>query len=291
MSVSCGGAVFVLGSRSVCAGRPLLSRANPRPDSGPLRSTPPTHHSPTHPTPPPSPRSNLARYLHYLTRHEAHLESLRAEERARAALEARIAAAAAADAAGVGDAGWLHGALGQLFAARRALAHSYVLAYYAFGGELFAADLPAGDARTARHQALFEDKQGRLEVEVERLARLVEATPPAELPALRGAVVNLAATIDTRVVRLYEVVEHDIAGALAGASLEVAPYRGRRTAPPPRGFDEALEADAAAADAAAAAVAAGAGAAGAGAGAGARGEAKGEALSGPAAAAKRARTG
>jgi hypothetical protein len=86
-------------------------------------------------------------------------------------------------------------------------------------------------------------------------------------------------------VRLYEVVEHDIAGALAGASLEVAPYRGRRTAPPAQGFDEAREADAAAADAAAAA-------AGAGAGAGARGEAKGgEPLSGPAAAAKRARTG
>jgi hypothetical protein len=39
---------------------------------------------------------------------------------------------------------------------------------------------------------------------VERLAKLIEL-PPEELLAQRMAVINLAAGIDTRIVRMYEV--------------------------------------------------------------------------------------
>jgi ariadne-1 len=171
-------------------------------------------------------RSTLDRYLHYVTRYDAHLASLRWEERARGELELKIDAMIEAESS-LSNYAWLQAAMEQLFLARRVLAYSYLFAFYMFGGAMFPGELAPG--RCAVTQALFEDKQGQLEGEVERLAKLVEATPAADIPALRLPIINLATTINTRIVKLYEVIENDIAGQLAAASLHVAPYRGQRT--------------------------------------------------------------
>lgn len=172
----------------------------------------------------------LKRYLHYLTRYEAHLASLALESKSREAAEAK-ANALQGGAAGGSWGAWVHEALSQLLLARSILSYSYIFAYYLFGGVWFKDDF--APAARELNQALFEDKQGQLEMEVERLAKLIEL-PPEELLAQRMAVINLAAGIDTRIVRMYEVIENDIAAQLAYSSINVAPYKGRRTqAQPP----------------------------------------------------------
>lgn len=147
------------------------------------------------------------------------------EQRARDALEGKIDKMIEAETS-LSNYAWLQAALEQLFLARRVLAYSYIFAFYMFGGQMFA-DLPASAAVV--NQALFEDKQGQLEVEVERLAKLVEETKPADIPAARLSTINLASTINTRICHLYAVIENDIATQLAASSLNIAPYRGQRS--------------------------------------------------------------
>jgi ariadne-1 len=171
---------------------------------------------------------SLKRYLHYLTRFEAHLESLRFEQRAREDLEGRINVAIEAEAqfGGLSNFGWLQNAMEQLFLARRAMAHSYVFAFYVFGPE-YEGEFQPGVAET--NKALFEDKQGQLEGEVEKLADLVEKTPADEIPTKRLAIINLASSINARIVKLYDVIENEIAAHVAGRPINVAPYRGQRS--------------------------------------------------------------
>jgi len=171
--------------------------------------------------------SSLERYLHYLTRYEAHLTSLRMEETARMKLDRKIDTMLESDTTSLNHHDWLHTALEQLFLARRVMAYSYVFAFYMFG-DMFKDEFTPRQAET--NKVLFEDKQGQLEVEVEHLANLVENTPAAKMREERLNIINLASTINLRIMKMYEVIENEIAPQIAGRPLAVAPYRGRRSA-------------------------------------------------------------
>jgi ariadne-1 len=149
--------------------------------------------------------SNLKRYLHYLTRFEANTQACKLEERIRKSCEAKADALMEADPS-MSNFSWLNDALQQLFLARKCMAYSYIFAYFMFGQSMFREDFTP--QANAINQALFEDKQGQLEAEVERLSQLIEGPffgPPSELSAVRMAIVNLAANIDTRIQKMYEV--------------------------------------------------------------------------------------
>ena len=57
---------------------------------------------------------------------------------------------------------------------------------------------------THTHTAAHTQPAHTRQVEVERLSKLLEA-PPAEIVHERMAIINLAATLDTRAAKLYEV--------------------------------------------------------------------------------------
>ncbi|PSC75216.1 putative E3 ubiquitin-ligase ARI1 isoform X2 isoform A [Micractinium conductrix] len=171
---------------------------------------------------------NLKRYLHYLTRYEANLQACKLEEKLRKDVEVKVEAMSEADPS-LANTYWLSDALAQLFLARKCMAYSYIFAYYMFGQEMFKEDF--SQEANAINQALFEDKQGQLEAEVERLSQLIENPwPPAggdEMLSHRMAIINLAANIDTRVQKMYEVIECDIAPQVASRGVGIAPYKGK----------------------------------------------------------------
>jgi ariadne-1 len=170
---------------------------------------------------------NLRRYLHYLTRYEAHLGSLKWEQRARLDLEDKIDAMIETDTAQLSNYSWVTDALQQLFLVRRVLAYSYVFSFYVFGPE-FSAEF--SEATAESNKGLFEDKQGQLETEVERLANLMERNEDV-LAESRQAVINLSASINSRVEKMYDVIENEIAPQVAGRSINIAPYKGQRAKP------------------------------------------------------------
>jgi ariadne-1 len=167
---------------------------------------------------------NLKRYLHYLTRYEAHLGSLKMEQRSREDLEYKIDAMIETDTGQLSNFSWVTEAMEQLFLARRVLAYSYVFAFYVFGPE-FATEF--SEATAESNKFLFEDKQGQLEVEVERLANLMERNENV-LAESRQVVINLAASINSRIEKMYDVIENEIAPQVAGRSMDIAPYKGQR---------------------------------------------------------------
>lgn len=166
---------------------------------------------------------SLKRYLHYLTRYEAHLQSLKMEEKQREAIDLKIDQLMERESS-LFNFSWLNEAMQQLFLSRRILSFSYIFAFFTFGGAMFKDDFTP--EQNTINQQLFEDKQGQLEVEVERLAKLIESSPE-EIVEDRMHIINLAANIDKRILKMYEVIENDIAGQVTTASLDIAPYRGR----------------------------------------------------------------
>ena len=140
--------------------------------------------------------------MHYFSRWDAHAKSRAAEGGLRAAAARRADAAAGAPGE---DESWLPRALEVLLAARRRLGASYVFAFYAFGGEMFAGDDAARAPSWGVAQALFENQQQLLEAEVERLSGLCER-PPGDAPGgpagLRRAAIDSAANVDRRLVGL-----------------------------------------------------------------------------------------
>jgi hypothetical protein len=125
---------------------------------------------------------------------------------------------------------WLLDACTQLALARRIMSSSYVFAFFGFAppdANPFAADFTP--EQIAINQALFEDKQGQLEAEAERLSGLVGASPDV-IAKERMTIINLASNINARIVRLFEVIENDIAAQLTCSSLNISAYKGQRAA-------------------------------------------------------------
>ena len=168
---------------------------------------------------------NLKRYLHYLTRYEAHLNSLTLEERARRELDEKIDAMVESETY-LANFSWVHEALSQLFLARRVMAYSYVFAFYIFGPD-FAGEFVTKEMSSV-NKGLFEDKQGQLEEEVERLANIMERNQDT-LGEQRLSVINLASSINSRIVKMYDVIENEIAPQVAGRSMNIAAYKGQRS--------------------------------------------------------------
>jgi ariadne-1 len=168
---------------------------------------------------------NLKRFLHFYTRYEAHLNSSRLEEQLQASLDKKIACMMN-DSSGsrLPNYAWLHEAFEQLCLARKIMSFSYVFAYFIFGphATFFSSTVPLPSM-----QALFEDKQGQLEIEVERLADILEKTPATNMPEKRFAVINLTSGINRRIIKMYEVIENDIVPQSAGRPMGVSPYKGR----------------------------------------------------------------
>jgi hypothetical protein len=68
---------------------------------------------------------------------------------------------------------------------------------------------------------------------------MTEMTPDRILAAetaLRLDVINSTVNIDTRLVKLYELVENDLLGALALSSHYISPYKARAGRPRPGSF-------------------------------------------------------
>ena len=227
---------------------------------------------------------DLQRYLHFHSRWKAHDDSRALEEAHRAAVAAKVDTAVDAGGAPLRDYSWLAAAQTQLFIARRCLSHCYVFSFYYFAeagenGEMYADDMTLQER--ALKQDLFDDHREELERCVEALSQRIEAPLESMSEASRLEVVNLTALVDARCANMFEIVEHDLLGALTVSSAQVAPYRGgavsaARSAATARVRAEAayaaLEAAAAAAQAERAAMAADARDKAASGGAGAHGE-------------------
>ncbi|KAI3429520.1 hypothetical protein D9Q98_005609 [Chlorella vulgaris] len=170
---------------------------------------------------------SLKRYLHYLTRYEANLMASRLEPALRQECESRVDTQMQSVVTSMSDFTWLNEALDQLFLARKCMTYSYIFAYYMFGQTMFKEDFTP--ETNAINQALFEDKQGQLEMEVERLSHLLESPWPLshQMMERRMAVINLAANIDVRLRKLYEVIECDIVPQVASRGVGIAPYKGK----------------------------------------------------------------
>lgn len=170
---------------------------------------------------------NLKRFLHFYTRYEAHLNSSRLEEQLRRLLDQKIACIMkTSSGSDLPNCVWLHDAFEQLCLARKIMSFSYVFAYFIFG--LHAAFL-SSTVPVLSMQALFEDKQGQLEIEVERLANILEKTPATKMLEERFTVINLTSGINSRIIKMYEVIENDIVPQSAGLAMRVAPYKGQAT--------------------------------------------------------------
>ena len=167
---------------------------------------------------------DLQRYLHFHSRWKAHADSRALEEAHRAAVVAKVDEAVETGGAPLRDYSWLTAGQTQLFIARRCLSNCYIFAFCFFGGELFAEDMTAEER--ALKQDLFDDHREELERCVEALSQRIEAPLEEMTDGSRLEVVNLTALVDARCANLFEIVEHDLLGALTISSAQVAPYRG-----------------------------------------------------------------
>lgn len=111
-------------------------------------------------------QKELERYLHYHSRWKAHADSLKLEDKTARGLREkteRLEEQAQCDV--LPDFAWLLSGLEQLFRSRRCLSFSYVFAYFAFGGKMFADDFTPEANKI--NQGLFEDTQQELEAAIE----------------------------------------------------------------------------------------------------------------------------
>lgn len=186
------------------------------------------------------------RYMHYFQRYKEHHHSYSVEAKNKTTVielvqvmenlgnEAR-------------DLQWLVAAGEQLRSSRRVLANSYGFAFVFFGDERFQEG--CSEEEMQLQQTLFEDQQQSLENEVERLSKLVAdvlrlndlqgrkyadaaqlaeaqcaAAERASDPKTRQQALNSTASIESRVRKLYEVIENDLYGRLLSMPTQITPY-------------------------------------------------------------------
>jgi hypothetical protein len=101
---------------------------------------------------------------------------------------------------------WYEKALDQLFECRRALAYSYVFAYYMFGDEMNYHNVAGNKA----HKVLFEDHQEQLEICTERLNKMIIMPVEEVKPSVLQDLMNLTGIADRRTKALFDIIIHDI---------------------------------------------------------------------------------
>ncbi|PNW70486.1 hypothetical protein CHLRE_17g721950v5 [Chlamydomonas reinhardtii] len=167
------------------------------------------------------------RYMHYFERYKLHMDSYSKEGVKRSDLLKRIGEMVETGIE-ARDYTWLVRALDQLKVARGVLSNSYAFAYFFFGGEMYKDDF--SDEDNKRNQDLFEEHQQRLEGEVERLSGLVEECSESLTidSDARVRVINSTVSIESRILKFFDMIEVDLYGKLQSCSAQIAVYRPKR---------------------------------------------------------------
>ncbi|EFJ52718.1 hypothetical protein VOLCADRAFT_102701 [Volvox carteri f. nagariensis] len=170
---------------------------------------------------------NHQRYMHYFERYKLHMDSYNKEGAKRTDLLKRIGEMVETGIE-ARDYTWLVRAMDQLKVARGVLSNSYAFAYFFFGGEMYKDNF--SEQENQRNQTLFEDYQQRLESEVERLSGLVEdCSGSLTIDAdARVQVINSTVSIESRIIKFFEMIETDLYGQLQSCSAQIAVYRSKR---------------------------------------------------------------
>ncbi|KAH7442031.1 hypothetical protein KP509_03G067700 [Ceratopteris richardii] len=172
---------------------------------------------------------DLKRYMHYHSRWQAHMESLKLEGKQRVVVQDKIAKLEASESL-VKDYSWLTVGLQRLFRARRALSFSYPFAFFMFGNDLFKDEITPEQSEI--YQNLFEDQQQQLEGNIERLSKAIE-TPfefnvdDSRVSEIRLQVINLSTLTDTLCRKMYECIENDLLGKLQLTTHHISKYTSR----------------------------------------------------------------
>lgn len=172
---------------------------------------------------------DLKRYMHYHSRWQAHIESLKLEAKQKVVVQEKIAKLEASESL-VKDYSWLTVGLQRLFRARRALSYSYPFAFFMFGNDLFKDEITPDESEI--YQNLFEDQQQQLEGTIERLSKAIE-TPfefnvdDSRVAEIRLLVINLSTLTDTLCRKMYECIENDLLGKLQLTTHHIATYTSR----------------------------------------------------------------
>nr|CAB3493963.1 unnamed protein product [Digitaria exilis] len=162
-------------------------------------------------------KRQLRRYEHYYKRFESHRLSCTVErEKIGPAVARRVEELESHDSILIKDASWLSGAHRSLLACRRALAQSYVFAYYMFDAEETATVPPPekGSLSMAQRQSLFEDYQEQVEGNVEKLSELlgkdVIDMPDEDIVKVRQNAVNLVRVVETHCRKMYGCIQDEL---------------------------------------------------------------------------------
>lgn len=175
---------------------------------------------------------NLQRYIHYNSRWEAHVASQNLETKQVAEIKEKIIELED-NGTELKDYTWLSQALQQLFCARRILGNTYVSAFYFFGNDMFQDEITP--EQNEMNKSLFEDQQACLEIEVERLSKLIESPVNDMVEQKRFEVINSTANVDKRLVKLFELIENDMLAKILHSTQSIAAYKGEsslHTSPP-----------------------------------------------------------
>jgi len=139
-----------------------------------------------------SAKRDLDKYMHYYTRYMEHSRSLNFANKTRADAEKRMTDLQQKGGHGWIDVQYIMDAVNQVIENRRALMHSYALAYF----------LPDSPQKT-----LFEYNQEQLEAHTERLQEGAEAVDQTKVD--RASIINLARVTGNFLRKLVEQVHED----------------------------------------------------------------------------------
>ena len=166
-------------------------------------------------------RVELERYIHYYSRYEAHMQSLKKASEVRSTVNATIEALEKAHKTNRSADGkladWLWIGLYQLLRIRHFVAWSWAFAYYAF-------NTPELKAHFEPHQALYEDFQARLQQACEELSRLVEMQPDKMTDTTKAEVLAFAFKTHAHALGLYDLVANRMMADGASGVPPPSPY-------------------------------------------------------------------
>ncbi|MCO5607859.1 hypothetical protein L7F22_062061 [Adiantum nelumboides] len=172
---------------------------------------------------------DLKRYMHYHSRWQGHIESLKLEAKQKKVVHDKIAKLEESESQ-VKDYSWLTIGLQRLFRARRALSFSYPFAYFMFGNDLFKDEITSTESEIC--QNLFENQQQQLEVNIERLSKAIE-TPfefnvdDSRVAEIRLHIINLSSVTDNLCRKMYECIENELLGRLQLTTHHISKYTSR----------------------------------------------------------------